>query len=124
LNPGYTGQASSATLLFGPRGAGTFNSTSLFDTSLQWNIPVSVVTPWIKVDIRNLFNDHTQITGNTTICTFQNAASASCNAGTTGPVDSLGYATAFNKSATFGRPTASTSFVSPRQYLIYAGVRF
>jgi len=124
LNPGYTGQSSSAAIFFGPRGAGTFPSTSLFDTSLQWNIPISVVTPWIKFDVRNLFNDHTQIAGNTTICTFQNAASANCNAGTTGPVDSLGYATSFNKSATFGRPTASTSFVSPRTYLIYAGVRF
>jgi outer membrane receptor protein involved in Fe transport len=124
LNPGYTGAGSTATIIFGDRGAGTFNSTSLFDTSLQWNIPISVVTPWIKFDIRNLFNDHTQIAGNTTICTFQNTASAACNAGTTGPVDSLGYATSFNKSATFGRPTASTSYVSPRQYLIYAGVRF
>jgi hypothetical protein len=124
LNPGYKGASSSATIIFGDRGAGEFNSTSLVDASLQWNIPISVVTPWIKFDVRNLFNDRTQIAGSTGICTFQNAASTTCNGGTTGPVDSLGYATTFTRATTFGAPTGAGSFVSPREYRIYAGIRF
>jgi hypothetical protein len=124
LNPGYTGQGSTATIIFGDRGAGQFNASTVFDASLQWNIPIAVVTPWIKFDIRNVFNDHTQIAGSTTICTFQNAATSTCNAGTTGPVDSLGYATTFTKATTFGAPTGATSFVVPRTYLVYAGIRF
>jgi hypothetical protein len=113
LNPGYTGASSTATIIFGDRGAGQFNSTSLFDTSLQWNLPISVLTPWIKFDVRNVFNDRTLLTYNTTIV-----------ADPTSPLDPLGYPTGFTKGASFGRPTASSSYVSPRQYLVYAGIRF
>jgi hypothetical protein len=113
LNPGYTGQSSTASIIFGDRGAGQFNSSSIFDASVQWNIPISVVTPWIKFDVRNLFNDRTLIAYNTTI-----------TADPTSPLDPLGYPTGFTKSASFGRPTSATSYVSPRQYLVYAGIRF
>src|SRR6266849_2213013 len=113
LNPGYKSVGSSVTLFFGDRGIGTFPSSSLFDASLQYSYPIVRVTPWIKVDVRNMFNKDTQITYNTTIVADPNS-----------PKDSLGYATGFTKAATFGRPTSTTSFVLPRQVLVYAGVRF
>jgi len=113
LNPGYTGAGSTAGIFFGPRGAGEFNASSIFDASLQWNIPIAVVTPWIKFDIRNVFNDRTLLSYSTAV-----------TADATTPLDSLGYPTGFTKNATFGRPTASTNYVVPRQYLVYAGIRF
>jgi hypothetical protein len=113
LNPGYHGASSTVGLFFGDRGIGTFPSTSLFDGSLQWNIPISRVTPWVKVDVRNLFNKSTLIAYNTSIVADPNS-----------PTDALGYATGFTKAASFGRPRSSLDYVLPRQYLIYAGVRF
>ena len=113
LNPGYHNAAGSITLFFGDRGAGTFRSSSLFDTSLQYSLPIMRVTPWIKFDVRNVFNKDTQIAWNTTIA-----------ADSTSAKDPLGYATGFTKSAAFGRPTSATSYVRPREYLLYAGVRF
>jgi len=112
-NPGYTGAGSSVTLFFADRGTGTFPSASLFDASVQWNVPVYHLTPWIKVDVRNLFNKNTLIAYNTTITADPNS-----------PTDALGYATGFTKAATFGRPRATTDYVLPRQYLVYAGIRF
>ena len=119
LNPGYKSVGSSVTLFFGDRGIGTFPSSSLFDASLQYSIPVFRLTPWIKVDVRNLTNKDTQISYNTTIFADPNS-----------PLDSLGYRTGFTKVSpttgvqTFGRPTSTTSFVSPREVLVYAGIRF
>jgi hypothetical protein len=113
LNPGYHNVGNSVTIFFGDRGAGKFNATSLFDTSLQWSIPVSHVTPWIKFDVRNVVNSHTLFQYNTAITADPNS-----------PKDSLGYATGFTKNATFGRPISANSYVQPRTYLLYAGVRF
>jgi len=60
-----------------------------------------------------VFNDHTQINQNISITADPNS-----------PKDALGYATGFTKNATFGRPTNANSYVRPREYLLYAGVRF
>ena len=113
LNPGYHNAPTSVTLFFGDRGAGEFNATSLFDASVQYSYPIARVTPWIKFDVRNVFNDHTLVAYNTSI-----------TADSTSPKDSVGYATGFTKNATFGRPRGTTDYVLPRQYLVYAGVRF
>jgi hypothetical protein len=113
LNPGYKNAGSSIGLFFGDRGIGTFPSTSLFDASLQWSIPIYRVTPWLKFDVRNALNKDSLIAYNTTV--VADAAS---------PTDSLGYATGFTKAATFGRPRSTLDYVSPREYLIYAGIRF
>jgi hypothetical protein len=112
-NPGYKGAGNSVTLFWGDRGAGEYNATSLFDASLQWSIPIMRVTPWLKFDVRNVFNKDTLLTYNTTV-----------TADATSPLDAMGYPTGFTKAATFGRPTASTSYIVPRQYLVYAGLRF
>ena len=118
-NPGYHNAGPSVTMFFGDRGAGKYNSTSLFDASLQYSFPISRVTPWIKFDVRNVFNDHTLISYNTLVFADPNS-----------PKDAFGYATGFTKTSpttgvtTFGRPTNANSYVRPREYLLYAGVRF
>jgi hypothetical protein len=118
-NPGYKGAGSSVGMFWGERGAGEYNATSLFDASLQWSIPIMRLTPWIKFDVRNVFNKDTLIAYNTTI--FEDATSA---------LDSMGYRTGFTKEnpttkvITFGRPRGTTDYVNPRQYLVYAGLRF
>jgi hypothetical protein len=112
-NPGYKSFGSSVTIFYGERGAGQFPSSSLFDASVQWNLPIFRLTPWIKVDVRNLTNKDTQILYTTTVTADPNS-----------PADSLGYRTGFVKAATFGRPRATTDYVLPRQVLVYAGIRF
>jgi len=113
LDPGYRSEGSSVTLFWGDRGIGTFPSTSLFDASLQYSIPILRLTPWIKFDVRNLLDTDTLLSYNTTVTADANS-----------PKDSLGYATGYTKAATFGRPTGTTSYVLPREYLVYAGIRF
>ena len=123
LNPGYHNAPTTVNLTFGPRGLGQYNAASLFDTSVQYSYPIARVTPWIKFDVRNVFNKSTLIAYNTTIFTDANS-----------PTDSFGYATGFTKVSvnpatgvvtnTFGRPTSTLNYVLPRQYLLYAGVRF
>jgi hypothetical protein len=112
-NPGYHNAPPTATILFGDRGAGEFNSTSLFDASLQYSFPIVRVTPWVKFDVRNVFNDHTLVSYNTSVTADPNS-----------PKDSFGYATGFTKNVTFGRPTNANSYVRPREYLVYVGVRY
>jgi hypothetical protein len=112
-NPGYKNAGSSVTIFFGDRGIGQFNSSSIFDASVQYSIPISRVTPWVKVDIQNVTNDSTQIAWNTAI-----------TADSSSPLDAWGYRTGYTKNATFGRPSSATSYVQPRQYLVYLGVRF
>ena len=112
-NPGYKSPSTQVTMFYGDRGAGQFNASSLIDASLQYSFPIVRVTPWIKFDVRNVFNSKTLILWNTGVT--PDAAS---------PKDTLGYNTGFVKRAAFGRPTSTTSYVRPREYLVYAGVRF
>lgn len=113
-NPGYKGAGTSVGIFFGDRGIGTFNSTSLFDVSLQYSIPVAGrVTPWLKFDVRNVMNSDTQVTWNTAVV-----------ADSTSPVDSWGYRTGFVKGTAFGRPSGASSYTTPREYFVYAGFRF
>jgi outer membrane receptor protein involved in Fe transport len=116
LNPGYksnVGSSSTITLFFGDRGIGKYNSTSLFDTSLQYSLPIaSKVTPWIKFDTRNVFNKKTLVTYDTSV----NAVAS--------PVDALGYPLSFTPRTTFGNPVNNNSYSRPREYLVYVGVRY
>lgn len=112
-NPGYK-SLPSQTVFFGERGAGEFNSTSLFDLSFNYSIPVfRSVEPWIKVDITNVLNDDT-------LRTFQTPLSLDANS----PLDADGLRTGFVQGAAWGRPSGAGSYVVPREYLISAGIRF
>src|SRR5438552_10861127 len=87
LNPGYHNAPTTVNLTFGPRGLGQYNAASLFDTSVQYSYPIARVTPWIKFDVRNVFNKSTLIAYNTSITADANSST-----------DSFGYATGFTKS--------------------------
>ena len=113
-DPGYQSPPRNSALFFGDRGIGEYNSSSLFDLSLTYGIPVfRRVEPWIKFDVRNVLNSDTLLTYNTAITPVGS-----------GPMDADGLPTTFTKNATFGRPTSALSYVVPREYLIYAGIRF
>lgn len=106
----------SQTIFFGERGAGEFNSTSIFDVSLSYSLPVwRSVEPWIKLDVTNVFNDDTLVTYNTGIV---------ANRGAGDPVDQFGLPTTFTPGPSFGQATSATSHVTPREFFISAGIRF
>lgn len=113
-NPGYLNAGTAVTTFFGDRGIGEYYSTSLFDGSLQYNLPIAGrVTPWVKFDVRNLFNRNTLTTHNVAVV-----------ADPTSPLDADGYRTGYTKGTAFGRPAGASSYTRPREYLLFAGIRF
>jgi hypothetical protein len=129
-NPGYA-STPTQTVIFGERGAGEFNDTHLFDLALSYSIPVwRSLEPYMKVDVRNLFNDDTLIAHNTTV--FQDA---------TTPLDSDGLRTGYTMDnpsqaetlptglanpnrRTFGDPRTAADYVIPREVFVSLGLRF
>jgi carboxypeptidase family protein/TonB-dependent receptor-like protein len=113
LNPGYQ-QLPNFTAFYGARGAGEFDGAYSVDLAFNYSVPVfKQVEPWIKVDIRNLFNFDDPIAYNTTV----SAAPGS-------PRDDFGIPTTFVRSNAFGNPRSSRDFVIPREYRVAVGVRF
>lgn len=120
-----TAGAGTHTIFFGDRGIGEFKATSLFDLSLTYAIPVfRRVEPWVKVDVRNVLNDDTQETWNTAVTANTTNAPSTTACGGPCPVDSNGLPTTYRRNVTFGRPTGVGSYVTPREYLVFAGIRF
>jgi hypothetical protein len=112
-NPGYN-QLPNFNLYFGDRGAGEFNDVYTFDLALTYSIPVwKSVEPWIRFDVRNVFNDDTLVTYNTGII-----------ANTAGPLDDYGLPTTYTKGSNFGKGTSNANYSVPREYFIAAGIRF
>ncbi|HPA95939.1 MAG: TonB-dependent receptor [Acidobacteria bacterium] len=113
-DPGYASPPRNATLFFGKRGAGFYNSTSLFDASVTYRIPIwKTVEPYVKFEVYNVLNDDKLVTFNTTITA--DAAS---------PKDANGLPTGYKKGASFGKATSAGNYVTPREYFIAAGIRF
>lgn len=124
-DPGYETPPRTQPVFFGPRGTGEFNATSLFDVSLTYGIPIfRRVEPWLKVDVRNVLNDDTLIVHNTSIIPNTTGAAAEAACGGPCPFDENGLPTTFRRAATFGRPTGVGSYVTPREFLVSAGIRF
>ncbi len=95
---GYPDAPMSANLFFGDRGAEEFAGYGVLDMSFNYNVPVfRTWRPWVKLDVYNVLNNQKLIAWNTTIT--QDPAS---------PKDSLGYATGYIKSPTFGTATGNT----------------
>src|SRR5262249_47877342 len=85
-------------VFFGQRGSQFFPGYALFDTSVNYNIPVfRSLRPWVKLDIYNLFDNEKLIAFNTTVT--QNGAAG---------VDNLGLATTYTRGNTFGTATGNT----------------
>ena len=100
---GYASLPGSQTIYFG-RGTELFDDYSLFDVSLNYQIPIwQDVRPWVKLDFFNIFNYNEPYKWNTTVRLDPNS-----------PVDALGLRTGFLRGASFGQPTASADY--PRPY--------
>ncbi len=113
-DPGYLSAPRDQTLFFGERGVGEFESTTVVDLSLQYRIPVwRSVEPWVKTEIRNLLNDDSLVTFDTSV-----------TPDSAGPRDADGLPINFIRGANFGNATSAASHVVPREYRVSAGVRF
>ncbi len=115
--PGWSGND----VYFGERGSESFKGYGLFDLSLGYNVGVfETVRPWIKFDVFNAFNNNKLIGWSTTV--IQDASS---------PTDSLGLATDYVRSPTFGEAERPENFPVPfngatggRTLRVAVGLRF
>ncbi len=117
-DPGYAQPPTLQTIYFGGRGSGSFKGAHLFDVALTYDIPVyRSFRPYVKVDVRNVFNDQTlgAGTGGTNISISPNDD---------GPVDASGIPTTYTKSPSFGEATGNSSYPIPREYRVAVGFRF
>lgn len=122
-NPGYHNLGGTQTLFFGDRGIGRFNSTSLFDVTLTYSLPVfKSLEPWLKLDVTNVFNKKVLTTFNTGILANTGVRPECGNAAC--PVDDLGLPTTFRNGAIFGQATGAASYNTPREIFVAAGIRF
>jgi len=117
---GYESGPADQTIYFG-RGTERFDDYSLFDVSLNYQIPIwDDLRPWLKLDLFNAFNYNEPYRFNTTVRLDPNS-----------PVDALGIPTGFIRGANFGRQTSSTDYPRPyggevggRAFRMAFGVRF
>jgi hypothetical protein len=132
-SPSTTSSSSGYYVYFAPRGSGNFLGSGVFDTSINYNIPVfRTLRPFVKLSVFNLFNDQKLIAWNVTVKPDPNS-----------PVDSLGLHTGYlpQNPATFGTATGNTinlvgfgvnsypvayngALPGGRTVLVYGGIRF
>jgi hypothetical protein len=124
-NPGYARPPQSQPLFFADRGSEFYESTSLFDFSVTYQVPVfRTLRPWLKLDLFNAFNDQSLARFNTAV-TADNA----------GPRDADGLPLNHVPGANFGRATAISHFplsaatpsgdaLYARTFLMSVGFRF
>ncbi len=113
-NPGYVQVPGTQTLYFGSRGSQNYNSWSTFDFAARYSIPFfRSLGPWAKLDFRNILNDTTLITFNTTVRPDPNS-----------PKDAFGLPTGFIKSVNFGKAINTGSYDTPREYRFSLGISF
>jgi Carboxypeptidase regulatory-like domain/TonB-dependent Receptor Plug Domain len=118
---GYPDAPSSQNVYFGDRGAQFFPGVALFDTSVNYELPIyKTARPWLKFDVYNLFNDLTVIRPNTTVNPDPNS-----------PLDSMGLPTGYIKGSQFGQATSTAAYPVPfqgqrggRTFRVALGFRF
>jgi hypothetical protein len=97
---GYPDAPSSQNVYFGNRGSQFFPGVTLFDTSVNYELPIyQTARPWLKFDVYNLFNDLTVIRYNTTVTPDPNS-----------PLDSMGLPTGYIKGPQFGQATSTAAY--------------
>jgi hypothetical protein len=111
----YASTTSSQNVFFGGRGTELFpNGSHLFDLGVTYSLPVlKTLKPYVKLDMRNVFNSKPLIGYDTTI-----------EGNFDGPLDSLGLPTTFERGPKFGQTTSNNDFPLPREYRISLGFRF
>ncbi|HVR70201.1 MAG TPA: TonB-dependent receptor [Vicinamibacteria bacterium] len=119
LDPGYARPPTTQTLFFGERGAGEYESSHLFDLALNYEVPiVKSWRPWLKVEMRNVFNKQPLVGYNTTVTADANS-----------PRDALGLPTGYTRGSAFGTATADwdanfAHLPRPREFRFSLGFRF
>lgn len=114
LVTGYATTPTNQTLFYGPRGSEFFDAAHLWDLGIQYDVPVfRTLSPYVKFDAFNLFNNDKLIAWNTTVSPNNN-----------GPRDALGLPTEFVRGAQFGRHTSNTSYPAARRFAVALGLRF
>ncbi len=117
-DPGYAQPPSLQTVFFGERGSGDFAGAHLFDLALTYDLKVyKSLRPYVKFDVRNLFNDKTLGAGTSG---FNNTVTPD----TDGPVDADGIPTDFVRSPRFGQAIDNNSYPFPREFRFAVGFRF
>ncbi len=97
---GYVDGPADRTVFFGDRGSETFDGYGLFDLSVNYSIPVwESLSPWIKFDLFNAFNNDTRIRWNTAV-----------SADPSSPVDEFGIPTGYIEGSRFGQATSVDHF--------------
>jgi len=117
-DPGYATLPNLLNVFFGERGSQDFKGAHLFDLAMTYDIPIyKSFKPYVKFDVRNLFNDKTLGAGvsgfNTTIAPDDD-----------GPVDADGIPTQFVRGGNFGEAIANGSYPIPREFRFALGFRF
>ncbi|MCH7747365.1 MAG: TonB-dependent receptor [Acidobacteria bacterium] len=118
---GYVDGPSRRAVYFKGRGTETFDGYGLFDLSVSYRIPVwDSLSPWIKFDLFNAFNNNKQIASNVAVSTDPDS-----------PVDELGIPTGFIEGTRFGEATSVDHFPQYianldglRSFLMSFGLRF
>ena len=108
----YVDLPDSQDIYFGPRGSETFPYYSLFDFSLNYDVPVfKTLRPWVKLDLFNAFNNDKLTSFNTSIEPDPDS-----------PVDALGLPTGYIERESFGTATSAGNF--PRSLGVTGGRTF
>jgi outer membrane receptor protein involved in Fe transport len=98
--PTTTSSSSGYYVYFAPRGTGNFAGFGLLDTSINYKIPVfRTLSPWLKFDVYNLFDNEKLIAWSTSLKQDPNS-----------PKDNLGLATGYlpSNAKTYGTATGNT----------------
>ncbi len=110
----YVSPPANQTLYFGERGSVQFAGAHIFDLGLSYSVPVwKTIRPWVKLELRNAFNNDTLTTWNITVTPDR-----------TGPVDADGLPTNYVKGSNFGKGTAIANYPTSREFLVSVGFRF
>jgi hypothetical protein len=108
-DPGYAVPFPSQTVYFDERGSEEFDHLQLVDLALTYSVPVfKDLRPWVKLELYNMFNNQNLVGHNVQVTPRPG-----------GPLDANGLPLEYVQGASFGRPTANTSF--PRSALNFAG---
>ena len=111
---GYAGIQASQTIFYEERGTGEFEAQHLFGLALNYDVPVwKKVRPYVKFDLRNMFNKQPLIGFDTTLIPNNS-----------GPLDALGLPTTYTEGPNFGKNTVLTHNPVPREYRVSLGFRF
>ena len=114
LGSAYAGLPTTQTLYYAARGTQQFESDSLIDFALSYELPIwKTARPWFKAELRNAFNSQPLISYDTTLSPDPSS-----------PLDSLGLPTGFTKGSNFGKAVRNADTPVPREFRIAVGFRF